>query len=121
MNQPSVRTARRSLSLYGALLAASVGIAGAAACGPKTEGPSAATPAATGAETAGPAAAAPADAVAMKALVEKRCVGCHGVDKVYEKKHDAAGWEPIMADMEKRGLKIGAEERKQIIDYLGSL
>jgi mono/diheme cytochrome c family protein len=126
MKQRSLIVAKRNLSFFSAALVAAVGLAGAAAwgCGPKAPPPTtpeAAVPADTAApaETAAPAAEAP-DKAALEALVAKRCVGCHSLDKVNEKKADAAGWEAIVADMEKRGLKISADERKQIIDYLAS-
>jgi len=121
---PSVRAARvgyRAPAVHhGFLLVLCIGLAGAAAwsCGPSAAPASPTTPVATGAETAGPAPGAPGGDAS--ALVAKRCVGCHNLDKVNEKKADAAGWETIMTDMERRGLKIGAGERKQIIDYLAS-
>jgi mono/diheme cytochrome c family protein len=89
---------------------------GSIACTSAASKPSGEPAAGTGASPT----AAGAAAGAAKALVEKKCSTCHGLDRFEGKKADAKGWTEIVDNMVKRGMSATEAERKEIVDYLAS-
>jgi hypothetical protein len=53
-------------------------------------------------------------------LVRKRCVGCHGLDKVYEKRRSAADWRRVVVRMEAMGVALDDAERRAVIRHLSN-
>jgi mono/diheme cytochrome c family protein len=81
-----------------------------------------AAPKPSGEPTAGTAAspAATGAPAGAKALMEKKCSTCHGLDRFEGKKADVKGWTEIVDNMVQRGMRATDPERKEIIDYLAS-
>ena len=77
----------------------------AVGCGPKAEAQSPSTEGEGG---------------ATKALVDKKCSTCHGMDKVTAVRGDAAKWTAIMDTMIGKGLKVSEKEKSEIIAYLAA-
>jgi len=54
-----------------------------------------------------------------KTLFEKKCSGCHSLDKPKSKQKTAAEWtETVMRMKNKNGAPVSDEEAKTIIDHL---
>ncbi|HEY6001107.1 MAG TPA: cytochrome c [bacterium] len=69
-----------------------------------------------GAQTA---AADPYDSLAAdKAVFEKMCSICHGLDRPDAKKTDAAGWNAILDRMKKNGAALDDTSRPKIFAWL---
>lgn len=68
------------------------------------------------ADTAVAATAVPAfDGAAM---LEARCTGCHGLEKVTSLKKTQAGWNAIVSDMIGKGAKLNKDEKTALVEYL---
>lgn len=55
---------------------------------------------------------------AAKAVFERTCSVCHGLDRPLSKTFDKAGWEKLVETMKGKGAKATADEQAQIVDYL---
>jgi mono/diheme cytochrome c family protein len=53
-----------------------------------------------------------------QALVEKKCVGCHGLDRLDNANYDKDGWTFSVDQMIINGTQLNDEERELVIDYL---
>jgi mono/diheme cytochrome c family protein len=53
-----------------------------------------------------------------KAVLERACGVCHGVERPLSKTFDKAGWEKILERMHDNGAEVNAEERAQVVAYL---
>ena len=53
-----------------------------------------------------------------KAIVEKKCATCHGLDIVYAKKRSKEQWRAVIASMQKKGSGLTEKEVVIVIDYL---
>jgi cytochrome c5 len=58
-----------------------------------------------------------ANALDGKALVAGRCSLCHGLSKV-QRKHTAADWQYIVADMIDKGTPLNGDEEAAVLSYL---
>ncbi len=56
-----------------------------------------------------------------KKLVNSRCVACHDISRVTEKRSDREGWEMTVDRMILLGADLNDEQRDQVIDYLVSM
>jgi anionic cell wall polymer biosynthesis LytR-Cps2A-Psr (LCP) family protein len=54
-----------------------------------------------------------------KTLVTDRCTQCHGLSPV-QRKHTAAEWQTILADMINRGAQLNTDEKTAVFNYLSS-
>ena len=61
--------------------------------------------------------AKPADD-ADRALVEKQCGGCHGIDQVTAKTRNASEWAETIDQMINYGAQLSAEDNKRITEFL---
>jgi hypothetical protein len=59
----------------------------------------------------------PADA-RMAALVNSSCSGCHGMDRVNQKRADKAAWTATVGRMVQHGASLGDTQVSEVIDYL---
>lgn len=55
---------------------------------------------------------------ASKAVFERICSGCHGLDRPLGKTFDQAGWEALVQRMQSNGAVVSEVERAQIVSYL---
>ena len=55
---------------------------------------------------------------AAKAVFERICSGCHGLDRPLGKTFDQAGWEALVQRMKGNGAVVSEAERAQIVSYL---
>ena len=55
---------------------------------------------------------------AAKAVFEKTCSKCHGLDRPLGKSFDKAGWEALVDRMKRNGAAFSDAERAQIVSYL---
>ena len=53
-----------------------------------------------------------------KALFERACGVCHGLERPLSKTFDRAGWEKTVERMHDNGAEVNKEERAQIVAYL---
>jgi len=53
-----------------------------------------------------------------KQLVEERCTGCHGLDRIESAEYDRAGWESTIKRMINKGAKLSDEEKDAVLDHL---
>ena len=53
-----------------------------------------------------------------KAVFEKKCVSCHGLDKVRSKKKTEKEWLLTVEKMKKKGASLNEEEVKSVVEYL---
>jgi len=53
-----------------------------------------------------------------KAVLERACGVCHGVERPLSKTFDKAGWEKTLERMHDNGAEVNAEERAQVVAYL---
>lgn len=53
-----------------------------------------------------------------KALFERSCGVCHGLERPLSKTFDRAGWEATLERMHDNGAEVNKEERAQIVAYL---
>jgi hypothetical protein len=53
-----------------------------------------------------------------KALFEKKCSACHGLDEIYATKRTASEWNAVITEMREYGADMTDEEHKLILDYL---
>ncbi len=53
-----------------------------------------------------------------KALFERACGVCHGLERPLSKTFDRAGWEKTVERMHDTGAEVNREERAQIVAYL---
>jgi mono/diheme cytochrome c family protein len=74
------------------------------------------TPVAARSATPDPAAGIKAG----KALFEKSCKLCHGLDRALVAKHDAAAWGEVVKRMVAYGAPLGAEQRALVVRYLAA-
>jgi hypothetical protein len=63
------------------------------------------------------AAVPPADA-RMAALVNSSCSGCHGMDRVNQKRADPAGWTATVERMLQHGASLADTNVTEVVDYL---
>lgn len=73
-------------------------------------------------EPAAPAAgetATPGPATAQ-ALLESKCVRCHGLDKIEHEQTDRAGWTAIIDRMIQLGAELTDAERNDLIEHLAT-
>jgi len=69
-----------------------------------------------GAQTAAPE---PGEYLASaKALFERSCGVCHGLERPLSKTFDRAGWEKTVERMHDNGAEVNTEERAQVVAYL---
>lgn len=64
-----------------------------------------------------PSIAAPGE-MEGKAIFEKRCSKCHGLNKATSKKKTEKEWMSTVERMKKKGAAVNDEEVKAIVDYL---
>ena len=67
-------------------------------------------------------AAAPAAAdgdAGTKALIAAECTHCHELDVLTARPHTRAEWPGILDQMIANGAAISAEEKAQLVEYLG--
>ncbi len=55
-----------------------------------------------------------------KAIMEDRCGGCHGLDRITSKTKDRDAWQATVNRMIGKGAALNAEEKAALIDYLVS-
>jgi mono/diheme cytochrome c family protein len=110
--------------LLGVLLALTLVVV-AAACGEETPAPAPTAETTTPAESPTAAespitspSAEPTAALDGAALVEERCTGCHGIDRIAAEDGDAAKWEGIVDQMIARGAQLDEQEKQAVVDYL---
>ena len=53
-----------------------------------------------------------------KAVLERSCGVCHGLERPLSKTFDKAGWEKTLERMHDNGAEVNAEERAQVVAYL---
>jgi quinoprotein glucose dehydrogenase len=53
-----------------------------------------------------------------KALVEKKCTGCHPIEVVTSQRMDTKEWSAVVQNMIARGAPVSDVEAKVIVDYL---
>ena len=53
-----------------------------------------------------------------KAVFERACGVCHGLERPLSKTFDKAGWEKTVERMHGNGAEVNAEERAQVVAYL---
>lgn len=53
-----------------------------------------------------------------KAVFERACGVCHGLERPLSKTFDKAGWERTVERMHDNGAEVSAEERAQVVAYL---
>ena len=53
-----------------------------------------------------------------KAIFERACSVCHGLERPLSKTFDKAGWEKTVERMHDNGAEVSAEERAQVVAYL---
>ena len=61
--------------------------------------------------------ATPADD-ADRALLEKQCGGCHGIDQVTAKTRNASEWAETIDQMINYGAQLSADDNKRITEFL---
>jgi hypothetical protein len=66
---------------------------------------------------AAPPAVSPVDA-RMAALVNSSCSGCHGMDRVDQKRADKSAWTVTVARMLQHGASLGDTQVTEVVDYL---
>lgn len=71
------------------------------------------------AETVKPPTTAPAAGDA--ALVQARCVGCHGLDRVTSAKKTREQWAQTVTRMVSKGAQLNAAEQNAVIEYLSKM
>ena len=55
-----------------------------------------------------------------KAVTERMCKGCHGIENVLRAKRTKANWADVVDDMVSRGAKGTEDEIDQVIEYLAA-
>jgi hypothetical protein len=53
-------------------------------------------------------------------IIENKCVQCHEASIVYEKKRSFGDWELVVFGLKARGLKISADEEKELMRVLNN-
>ena len=53
-----------------------------------------------------------------KAVFERACGVCHGLERPLSKTFDKAGWEKTVERMHANGAEVSGEERAQVVAYL---
>jgi hypothetical protein len=53
-------------------------------------------------------------------IIENKCGQCHEASIVYEKKRSSGDWERVVFGMKARGLKITADEEKELMRVLNN-
>ena len=53
-----------------------------------------------------------------KALVQSRCITCHGLDTVEEASKSLEEWEATVARMVSHGARLSADEQATVVQYL---
>ena len=53
-------------------------------------------------------------------IIENKCGQCHEASLVYEKKRSFGDWELVVFGMKARGLKISADEEKELMRVLNN-
>jgi mono/diheme cytochrome c family protein len=71
---------------------------------------------AAGAQTAAPDPVA--DLTKAKAVFERACSVCHGLERPLSKTFDKEGWEKTVERMHANGAEVDKEERAQVVAYL---
>jgi len=56
-----------------------------------------------------------------KALMEKLCTKCHGLENPFSLKKNRADWEAIVALMASRSKDINTEDQSKIVDFLSEV
>ena len=69
-----------------------------------------------GAQTAAPDPVA--DLTKAKAVIERACGVCHGLERPLSKTFDKAGWEKTVERMHANGAEVDQQERAQVVAYL---
>lgn len=65
------------------------------------------------------AAPSPTEYLAQaKAVLERACGVCHGLERPLSKTLDKAGWEKTLERMHDNGAEVNREERAQLVAYL---
>jgi cytochrome c5 len=54
------------------------------------------------------------------ALLQERCTGCHGVDRVTGMQATRAEWNDIVTRMVNKGAKLSTDEVTALVDYLAA-
>jgi mono/diheme cytochrome c family protein len=68
-----------------------------------------------GAETKPPAVT---PTTSEQALVQERCTGCHGLDRVTSVRKTRAEWAETVARMVSKGARLNAAEQNTVVEYL---
>ena len=53
-------------------------------------------------------------------IIENKCGQCHKASLVYKKKRSPGDWEMVVFGMKARGLKISADEEKELMRVLNN-
>ena len=53
-------------------------------------------------------------------IIENKCGQCHKTSLVYKKKRSPGDWEMVVFGMKARGLKISADEEKELMRVLNN-
>lgn len=61
---------------------------------------------------------APAPTTSEQALVQERCTGCHGLDRVTSVRKTRAEWTETVARMISKGARLNTTEQNTVIEYL---
>lgn len=118
----------RMLRLCTFALVAAVVAASLAGCGsqsaprdtPPADQPAPDSPSSNDAGDSGAADDTVVDAAQGRALLEQHCTRCHGLDRIESVSRDRSGWESTVSRMERNGLRIDAQDREAVIDYLAA-
>jgi len=65
-----------------------------------------------------PTATAQVPAADGAALLEDRCAGCHGINRVTNEDGSREEWDQVVRDMVSRGASLTADEITVLVDYL---
>jgi len=61
-----------------------------------------------------------AQALDGKALMNERCTGCHGLERIQTVKKSKAEWETTVARMKAKGTKLNDAETAALVDFLAA-
>jgi len=71
-------------------------------------------------KTFGAGPEAEAKAAEARKLIQTNCTGCHGMDRIEEKRLDKAGWERTVKGMIASGAQLSEAEAGTVIEYLAN-
>ncbi len=65
-------------------------------------------------------AATPGPTLPPERLLESRCGGCHGLDRVQAARKTQAEWEQVVRRMRSKGARLSDEEAALLVSYLAA-